>query len=287
MSKEKILIKLGTQIDTLRAHINRLKRAGYDVHSLDVEMLRKKTIEFYELVFELEGLYDSVNLAEKAPAVEPITKVEPSINTKDKHNQLIKQPEPEAEIVKEEPKANIVIKEKPKLEQVVEETISKPIVSAPPTDKNPDIQIEKPVAVVTSEEKTETEPVITPTVNEDPVLVPQETLNQTTYDLFSGNSDGAVAEKYHLSDEQSIAEKMQKSNITNIREAIGINEKFLFINELFNGDLGRYNKILDDINELPTKKGVDTYLMELKIQFQWADDNDAYIKFREIIDRKA
>jgi len=36
--------------------------------------------------------------------------------------------------------------------------------------------------------------------------------------------------------------------------------------------LSRYNKILDDINELTTKKGVDTYLLELKIQFQWADE---------------
>jgi len=79
---------------------------------------------------------------------------------------------------------------------------------------------------------------------------------------------------------------MLHSSITNIREAIGINEKFLFINELFNGDLSRYNKILDDINELTTKKGVDTYLLELKIQFQWADENDAYIKLRELLDRK-
>jgi len=79
---------------------------------------------------------------------------------------------------------------------------------------------------------------------------------------------------------------MQKSQISNIREAIGINDKFLFINELFNGDLGRYNKIIDDINELPTKKGVETYLLELKIQFQWADDNEAFLKLRELIERK-
>ena len=32
MDKEKILIRLSTQIDTLKAHINRLKRDGYKVH---------------------------------------------------------------------------------------------------------------------------------------------------------------------------------------------------------------------------------------------------------------
>ncbi len=50
--------------------------------------------------------------------------------------------------------------------------------------------------------------------------------------------------------------------------------------------MGRYNKILDDINELPTKKGVDTYLFELKIEFQWTDENEAYIILKEILERK-
>ena len=45
-------------------------------------------------------------------------------------------------------------------------------------------------------------------------------------------------------------------------------------------------EILDEINVLPTKKGVDTYLFELKIEFQWADDNEAYIKLKELLDRK-
>ena len=83
----------------------------------------------------------------------------------------------------------------------------------------------------------------------------------------SGKRESPVGERFHAGEELSIAERMQKSSISNIREAIGINEKFLFINELFNGDLGRYNKILDDINELPTKKGVDTYLASDLITF--------------------
>ena len=120
---------------------------------------------------------------------------------------------------------------------------------------------------------------------EEPDVI-QNSIQQTAYELFSASTDNPVAEKYQIKDEQSIADKIQKSNISNIREAIGINEKFLFINELFNGDLGRYNKILDDINELPTKKGVDTYLFELKIEFQWTDENEAYIILKEILERK-
>ncbi len=71
-----------------------------------------------------------------------------------------------------------------------------------------------------------------------------------------------------------------------LRSAIGINEKFLFINELFNGDMGRYNKAIDELNSMQNKTGIDTYLMEIKIEKQWSDDDDAFIKFKELVDRK-
>ncbi len=54
MDTEKIIIKLSAQVDNLNAHINRLKKIGYKTHILDVDMLRQKTIELYELVCELE-----------------------------------------------------------------------------------------------------------------------------------------------------------------------------------------------------------------------------------------
>ena len=50
--------------------------------------------------------------------------------------------------------------------------------------------------------------------------------------------------------------------------------------------MGRYNKILDDINDLPTRQGVETYLFELKVQFQWSDDSEAYLRLKELLDRK-
>ena len=48
----------------------------------------------------------------------------------------------------------------------------------------------------------------------------------------------------------------------------------------------RYNKILDEINELTTNKGVETYILELKVQSQWGDDNEAYHKLKELCARK-
>ena len=275
MDKEKVLIRLSTQVDTLKAHINRLKREGYKVHSLDVDMLRQKTIEFYEQVFELEELFDIKEkpIAHKAPITKP------------KVTEIILE---DVEVVENKEEMISAVIHKPDI--IEEKTIVEPVVSLPQPEpeleiiSQPTVQEVVPEPTIFFADKVEKKP--EPIIEKERVEPEKIATKQTTYDLFSGGSDNRIAEKYSVGDEQSIAEKMQKSHIGNIREAIGINEKFLFINELFNGDLGRYNKILDDINDLPTKQGVDTYLFELKIQFQWTDENEAYIRLRELLDRK-
>jgi len=295
MDTEKLLLELNNQAETIKTHISRLKRNERNIHILDVDMLRNKTIELYEMVSDLEQLVEN---SSKAKLVKP-HKIAPPATV----SQLIKPPviediaididtSPEVNKVKIETIPEVekqeILVEDVTIEQTVISEVIKPAPEKPPVaepkPKPEPAQTNTPLVA----EKIQ-EPILAKTVVEEKSeSVEQEKPlpQQSTYDLFSSNSDNAVAEKYNAKEEQSIADKMQKSHISNIREAIGINEKFLFINELFNGDLGRYNKILDDINDLPTKQGVDTYLFELKIQFQWADDGEAYLKLKELLERK-
>ncbi|MBC8319200.1 MAG: hypothetical protein H8E34_00590 [Bacteroidetes bacterium] len=259
MDKEKIIIKLITHIDTVKAHVNRLKKSNYNIHPLDVDMLRQKTTELYALVFELEQFIDK-NKGHKESHIVDISVVESRGQNIDVNIE-----EPVENLIDDNPHNEIV-----ETEIAIEPQISESDETSPPAEP----------AIHHTSEKNERE-TLTVEVEEK-----QTKLHQSTYDLFSVNTDHHIAEKYHSKEEPNIGDKMQKSQVLNIREAIGINEKFLFINELFNGDLGRYNSILDDINGLTTKQGVDTYLFELKIQLQWSDDNDAYLRLKEILDRK-
>jgi len=53
-----------------------------------------------------------------------------------------------------------------------------------------------------------------------------------------------------LKEDRSIGARMQQHPISNIKEAIGVNEKFLFINELFNGNIQAYNEAIASLNNM-------------------------------------
>ncbi len=294
MDREKLLLELNYKVKSIIEHINRLKDNELDIHKLDVDMLKKKTVEFYDTVFELEKYINNSSDLKRNKATDAYQVVVEA----DNEPPVIKESPATTEVVSDEIiiKEDVIIEDSPNVitndvvedDVIIEEVdIPEPTVSPPPIIEHipkPEV-IPEPIVPTTLVDEIVQEPIVVDVADTEqkPSVAPPK---QATYDLFSGNAENAVAEKYHDKEEQSIADKMQKSHILNIREAIGINEKFLFINELFNGDLGRYNKILDDINDLTTKQGVDTYLFELKIQFQWSDDSEAYFKLKELLERK-
>ncbi len=273
METEKIILQLANQVEIIKAHINRLKKPGYSIHELDIELLRNKTYEFYDLVNSLSNVKPETG-SDYNPNSKPEQKIEDVISeqNKDTETSVITPTETE----EKEPAISI---EGPIISKYEEKTI----IEADSKELNKDE--EEPAPILAS--NIEFQQTKTDTKNDDnESLMEKPSSIQTTYDLFSETAENPVAEKLKANEEESIADKMQKSKISNIREAIGINDKFLFINQLFSGDLEKYNMILDEFNDLSTKQGVDTYLREIKIQYRWNQESDAYIRFKEIVDRK-
>ncbi len=111
-------------------------------------------------------------------------------------------------------------------------------------------------------------------------------LPKTTLDLFSEAPPETLGDALSHTEKQAVADSLQKSGINDLREAIGINDKFLFINELFNGDLERYNKVIDELNSFSGFLGAQTYLTELQVQYQWDENATAYQKLSNLLERK-
>ena len=80
-----------------------------------------------------------------------------------------------------------------------------------------------------------------------------------------------------------ISSKLQSKPLSDIVSAIGINDKFLFINELFKGDTGKYNETIQVINNASDFNEAFNYLSE---KFQWDMDGELVQKILDLIRRK-
>ena len=72
--------------------------------------------------------------------------------------------------------------------------------------------------------------------------------------------------------------------IADLHKAIGLNDRIRFQRELFNGDADLMNATIDFLNAVSSYSEAIKYLNE---NFDWKDDNDTVIYFKEILKRKA
>jgi len=86
--------------------------------------------------------------------------------------------------------------------------------------------------------------------------------------------------------DESVAEKLQHNKINDLKSAIGINEKFQFINELFDGNMKEYTVALDQINNFTSLDEAVNYLANLKAVYKWNSDNAIAINFQELVERR-
>ena len=102
------------------------------------------------------------------------------------------------------------------------------------------------------------------------------------FELSTGET---IGEKM-MGDDNTLAAKLQQAPVRDLKSAIGINDKFLFVNELFGGSMEKYNKSIDNLNDLKTLNGAMIYLNELKIELQWNSSNEAYQKLKDLVSHK-
>jgi hypothetical protein len=80
-----------------------------------------------------------------------------------------------------------------------------------------------------------------------------------------------------------LSTKMQSKPITDLRNSIGLNDKFLFIKELFKGRLEQYNQCLDTLNEAVSFEEALYYIRE---NYPWNEEDEVVSKFINLIKRK-
>jgi hypothetical protein len=87
-----------------------------------------------------------------------------------------------------------------------------------------------------------------------------------------------------------IPETLPPADITtppDLRLAIGIYERYLFANELFNGSLEAYEESVNAINGFDTLEQAERYIMgQLKKKYNWDMENETVLQFQTLVKRR-
>lgn len=84
-----------------------------------------------------------------------------------------------------------------------------------------------------------------------------------------------------------VAERMQRKPIRDLKVAIGINERFLFINHLFAGDSTEYHKAIDTVNTAPDLDAARKFVEEqLAVRYKWNLSGDPADAFMDLLERR-
>jgi hypothetical protein len=289
-------------IETLEEQYSDIKQQTGKIHQIEIDIMMANIRKLYERMSDLSKLniQEIVSLGKEIPEAKPdlpkevAEKVEAEPIVEDYHfNDLPEDQETEEtdEVVENfnETEPEITIED----EKLVEN--NHPIESVPEIDKTIIAEKEKPDLEATiKDERAVPEKTITPPA--PPRVV--KPVKKEEVDLFSMAEKETIADKFKevqksINDKIStgkrdvtLADKIGKTSILNLKSAIGINDKFLFINELFKGDIQEYNKTIEKLNACIQLEDTASLLDELKQRLQWDEKPDTYQKLEDLLIRK-
>jgi len=82
---------------------------------------------------------------------------------------------------------------------------------------------------------------------------------------------------------KDVSSKMQSKSINDINSAIGLNDKFIFIRELFGNDKKHYHETIQVLNNFDIYENAVNFLNE---NFDWDSDDPNYERLKELVRRK-
>lgn len=87
--------------------------------------------------------------------------------------------------------------------------------------------------------------------------------------------------------QQEVGSTLQETPIKDLRKGIGINDRFIFINELFRGDEAMYERSLKTINNFSIFPEAEFWIKrELKVKLGWDNAADSVKLFDQLVRRR-
>ncbi len=304
--------------EKLQAFATEFERAARKVYEskevsrLDIEVLQGKMRKMYD--FLLSSDFDDTKEQKiETPIEQTETKKEisetpfqpsetktESAPVKEEEIQLVTEPVEIVSIEVETPKEEVA---EPVLEIKTEEPqkqVTQIEVASQTEDKPNEVkEVEIPVPEPQKEEiPVKQEPVVEPKVEvAAPKEQPQEekssrssVLSYLHNNIMKDSEEKPKVETATLDlfseKPQSIAEQFENRNRSDLRTAIGVSEKFMFINDLFSGNLKEYTDFINQLNDMTTWETSKEVIEQTKQRKKWASASLAYTTLENLIQRR-
>jgi hypothetical protein len=103
---------------------------------------------------------------------------------------------------------------------------------------------------------------------------------------LAANNHASVNEKLKQS-KIDLGETLTETPVRDLRKAIGVNDRYLFINELFRGDEVAYERSIKTINSFSIFAEAEYWIQrELKVKNGWDAGNEMVAQFYQLVKRR-
>ena len=184
----------------------------------------------------------------------------------------------------------------------VQENIPEPEAFIPPQVEEAPIEIiptqvekEEPLALPIENEKKE-EPVVEVANTSwlfDHVATVPTLAHQNAKEVFELNATMVAHQEVESHNDKlkeqriEVAAVLQGSPIKDLKKAIGINDRYVFINELFRGDENMYERSIKTINAFSIYPEAEYWIQrEMKTKLGWTEDTEAVRLFDQLVKRR-
>lgn len=251
MNKSDLHKNIIKEIQEIYSFINRFENPN-QIHQIDIDLAMSKVRNLYDILLKLNA-----------------------------HDTYVSEYQSKEKLTINKPSAKQDI-------EPVEEDIQKEELKKP--SKTSETKQEVEIDLIKPEIKKEIEPVrkITIVDEEKPKKVQEKQKKQES-------SSEIMADKFHSKtymhdsftkgnpDKQDVSSKMKSKPITDINSAIGLNDKFVYVRELFNGNKDQFVETIQLLNNFDTFENALGYLKE---NFKWDYKEPIVVKLIELVRRK-
>lgn len=113
------------------------------------------------------------------------------------------------------------------------------------------------------------------------------TLSQQTKEVNDLAGSGESLNDKHRQGKTELVERLKETPVKDLRKAVGINDRFLFINELFRGDENMYERCIKTINSFNIYAEAEYWISrELKVKLGWKEDSETVQHFDQLVKRR-